>query len=45
MTQQCVDKKKQEDWTRLEEEDIYTFLKAFVKIDYVFHNTSLKKAT
>lgn len=45
MTQQCVGKKKQEDWTRLEEEDIYTFLKAFVKTDYVFHNTSLKQIT
>lgn len=45
MTQQCVGKEKQEDWSRLEEEDIYTFLKAFVKTDYVFQNTSLKKTT
>lgn len=45
MTQQCVGKEKQEDWRRLGEEDIYTFLKAFVKTDYVFHNTSLKKTT
>lgn len=45
MTQQCVGKEKQEDWRRLGEEDIYTFLKAFVKTDHVFHNTSLKKTT
>lgn len=45
MTQQYVGKEKQKDWSRLEEEDIYSFLKAFVKTDYVVHNTSLKKTT
>lgn len=45
MTQQCVGKEEWEDWSRLEKRDIYTFLKAFVKTDYVFSNTSLKKTT
>lgn len=35
MTRQCVGKKEGEDWSGLEERDIYPFLKAFVKTDYI----------
>lgn len=45
MTRQCVGKEEGEDRSRLEKRDIYTFLKAFVKADYVFSNTSWKKTT
>lgn len=45
VTQQCVGEEEEEDWSRLEKRDIYTFLKAFVRIDCLQQHWSGKKKT